>query len=84
VGFRLYPNPAGKHIIVEYILSKESKVSITVYNQMGQVVKTLAGEQKQNPGFYQLDFETPELEKGIYFLRIRSGAFNLIEKLIIQ
>ena len=49
-NFRVFPNPAKGNVTVYYHLSNADKVSVALYNMVGQEVMTLADNQLQQPG----------------------------------
>ena len=82
-NMNIYPNPAAGQFAINYSLTATSDVSIVLYNKLGQKVKVLQHTTNQIPGFYQLEFSRPELNRGIYFITIKSSTFSLSRKLII-
>jgi len=79
----IYPNPFTDHFTIEYQLVNESRVNIVLIDHMGKEIHTMQNQQQQSPGFYQLDFNKPGLNPGVYFVRIESGAFIYTEKLVL-
>lgn len=71
-----YPNPFNPSTVIEFTLPAASKVQVTVYNILGQVVTTLA-DHEFPAGRYQLTWDgTNErgrpVSSGIYFYRVVS------------
>jgi hypothetical protein len=64
-----YPNPFNPTTTICYQLTKDSKVSLTVYNLLGQQVATLVDEQKQ-AGYHQEVFDATRFASGMYIYRI--------------
>ncbi|MEZ5198785.1 MAG: C25 family cysteine peptidase [Bacteroidales bacterium] len=83
-GFNIYPNPFVDHFTVEYQLKSNSGVVLTLLNKLGQEVKTLISNSEQPAGFYSLDFNTPELLPGIYFIRIAADDFIGTKKIVLS
>ena len=65
----IYPNPANQKINIS---SKQKIEKISVYNSLGQFLF----ESKTN----QINIE--KLEKGLYFLKIKSSSSEIVEKFI--
>ena len=82
-SFNIYPNPFVDHFTVEYELQEESAVTITLFDKLGKEIEA-SSYSKQSPGFYQLDFTKPELQPGIYFIRIETGTINITRKLVLS
>src|SRR2546423_6176584 len=68
------PNPFGDNTTVRYMLQTAASVSIEVYDQRGQRVNILVDQKKQQPGIYDVPFNTSLLSKGVYFVKaMRNG-----------
>jgi hypothetical protein len=64
-----YPNPFNPNTSIAYSIAKPGKVTLKVFNSLGQEIKTLINE-KQNSGNYRIGFNAQNLASGIYFYRI--------------
>ena len=53
-------------------LPQPAKVTLTVFNLNGQLVRTLA-EQHYAAGFHSVIFDASDLASGIYFYRMEAG-----------
>ena len=80
--FQNYPNPFNPSTTIEYSISKESPVSIIVYDITGREVATLVNEVKR-AGYYTVQFNASRLSSGIYFYRITAGDFISTRKMIL-
>ncbi len=78
----IYPNPANSKIVVNFSLSRDENVEITLLNVSGDAVKHLLS-QFMEKGFHELEINTTELLSGLYLVRLRSDSYNKSEKLII-
>lgn len=77
----IYPNPATEKINVNINLASNSDVEITLFNSIGNIVySTLIKEKRQILKI--IDVET--VNKGIYFLEIKSEGKKTIKKIIIK
>jgi len=79
-----YPNPFNPITTIEYGLPKDEKVKVTVYNMLGQKVKTLVDRQ-QKAGRYSVQFDVRQnpVASGIYFYRIKAGNFHKTRKMLL-
>ena len=82
-----YPNPFNPATTIKFELAKTSKVEISVYNVMGQLVKTLANEE-MSAGEHQLvwggkNMNGNQVTSGIYFLKMKSGKFTKVRKMTL-
>ncbi len=83
--FRLeqnYPNPFNPATVISYQLSAFSKVSLKVYDILGNEVTTLVNEEK-SPGKYEVQWNAAGFASGVYFYRLQAGEFISVKKLIL-
>jgi hypothetical protein len=76
---RVYPNPASESLWIEF-LSMGTSAKIFLRNSLSQIVTETKIENNQN----KVSFETNGLQKGIYFLEIRSDFGSILKKISIQ
>ncbi|MFQ5500380.1 MAG: T9SS type A sorting domain-containing protein, partial [Candidatus Zixiibacteriota bacterium] len=72
-----YPNPFNGSTIISYELKVDSKVSLRVYNLLGQHVKTLASGSKE-ANTYNIDWDGTNksgqaVASGVYFYRLETS-----------
>ncbi len=90
-GFALsqnYPNPFNPETTIPYRISEASMVTITIYNVVGQHVRTLVDEIKP-AGSYSVTWNGTNdagirINNGLYFYRIEAGNFTQTRKLIMM
>jgi hypothetical protein len=79
-----YPNPFNPSTTIRYSIEKAVRVSIKVYNLLGNEVATLVND-RQEAGSYTVPFNTREgtrsLSTGVYFYRLEAGSFVSMKKL---
>lgn len=76
------PNPMNEKAVINYQINTTSDVKIELYDMTGKMVKELLNE-KQNYGKYSTEVDATDLNPGIYFYKISTGAYSTTEKLII-
>ncbi len=64
-----YPNPFNPTTTIRYQLASEGRVSVKVYDVLGQQVATLADGVEQ-PGVHRVVFNGAGLASGVYFYKI--------------
>ncbi len=92
LSFRLsqnYPNPFNPQTVAKYQLPTAERVTIEVYNLLGQRIKTLLKNEPKDAGYYQIKWNGTDavgssVSAGIYFLHLRSKNFNKTVKMIFQ
>lgn len=67
-----YPNPFNPLTIITFIIPSKSYVTISVYNLLGEKVKTLVNEF-YTAGSFDVEFDGSYLSSGVYLIRIRAG-----------
>ena len=80
--FQNYPNPFNPTTKIKFSIGKADFVKISIYNILGQNVKTLINEFK-NPGTYEVQFDATNLPSGIYYYWFESGSFTKVNKMIV-
>lgn len=80
-----YPNPFNPETMIVFDLPEEAKVTLEVYNLMGQSIKTLVNDKKV-AGRYQILWDGSDdkgipVASGIYFYQIKAiGKSNTFSK----
>ncbi len=77
-----YPNPFNPSTVIRYGLPVNARVTLTVYNVLGQTVVILAAGEKE-AGYHELRFDASNLSSGVYFYRLRAGDFVQTRKLLL-
>lgn len=83
INFQLsiYPNPFKEQVSIQYYIPDRSKVILTIYNLLGQKVKTLVNEV-QPKGKFVYTFNTEQLNAGMYLVKLNVEDEILSEPLI--
>jgi hypothetical protein len=77
-----YPNPFNPSTTVNYSLPQTGLVKLTLYNILGEEVKTLVNDVKEK-GNYSVNLNASELTSGIYIYRIEAGSFIQTRKMTL-
>ena len=77
-----YPNPFNPATTIAYDLRSTSRVSLKVFNLLGQEVATLVNDL-QNPGAYRFTFDASKLASGMYIYRLQAGSSTAARKMVI-
>ncbi|MEM3170613.1 MAG: S8 family serine peptidase [Candidatus Nitrosotenuis sp.] len=82
-----YPNPFNPATTIRYSLPKNTKVTLAVYNILGQEIATLVDED-QKAGRYQVtwsgrNYASHFVNSGIYIYRLEAGEFVETKKMLL-
>jgi len=77
-----YPNPFNSSTVIKYNLPSRMFVRLTLYNNLGEEVKTLVKEE-QASGNYGYLFNSEGLSSGIYFYQLTANDFIQTKKMIL-
>lgn len=77
-----YPNPFNPSTVIRYRLPVQSKVTLTIYNLVGQEVADLVDEI-QEAGFKQVEWDASGVPSGVYFYRLQAGIFVKTRELLL-
>jgi len=78
-----YPNPFNQRTNISFQLPCSTHVNISIYNMLGQLVKTLVNGNKE-AGFYTVNWEAAGVSSGLYLYKIQAGDFSEIKKCIFM
>jgi len=78
-----YPNPFNPITNISYALPVESKVTLTIYNSIGEVVEVLVNEF-QDEGKYEAVWNAESFPSGVYFYKLQSGDFVEVNKMVLM
>ncbi|MBI1936529.1 MAG: T9SS type A sorting domain-containing protein [Ignavibacteriales bacterium] len=76
-----YPNPFNPSTTIRFAISGDEKVSLKIYNVLGQQVSELLN-QEMKAGSYEYKFNAANLSSGIYFYTINAGTYTATRKMI--
>lgn len=77
-----YPNPFNPTTQIQYDLPKQTRVTLTVFNMLGQKVSTLINEVKP-AGRYTVNFDASKLASGLYVYQLSAGEEVLTKKMMV-
>jgi hypothetical protein len=83
-----YPNPFNPNTTIRYQLNEPSKVTLTIYNMVGQVVNTLVSNQAHLAGSYNvtwdgLDNSGHAVASGVYLYSLKAGNNMMSKKMLL-
>ncbi len=77
-----YPNPFNPSTTIKYSVPVESNVNISLYNVLGELIKTLV-DKDLKPGNYEYKLNASDLSSGVYLYRLVAGEYTETRKMIL-
>lgn len=77
-----YPNPFNPTTTIEYTLPASGRVTLRVFNLLGQPVATLA-DGMHTAGGHSVRFNASNLPSGVYVYRLESGSYAAARKMVL-
>ena len=78
-----FPNPFNPSTSIEFALPRESRVTIDVYNAIGELVATLIDDNRA-AGYHRVSFDASALPSGVYLYRVVAGDFVSVRKMLLM
>ena len=81
-----YPNPFNPETRIEYSVAMSERILLQIFNQRGQLIRTLVNEV-QSPGSYMKIWDGKDelgnnVASGVYLYRLQAGKFSETKKMI--
>ncbi|MGE0078675.1 MAG: T9SS type A sorting domain-containing protein [Bacteroidales bacterium] len=80
----VYPNPTEGITTVKFYSNSTAVAKIEVYNLSGQMVKLIFNSSIESKHTYNVSFDSSELGKGIFILKMSAGADLQTRKIIVK
>ena len=77
-----YPNPFNPTTTIRYSIGQANRVTLKVFNTLGQEVATLVDEN-QSVGEHHATFDAGEFSSGVYIYKITAGTMTESKKMMI-
>ncbi len=78
-----YPNPFNPSTIIRFGLPAASRVTVEVFNTLGQKVATLFDGRKA-AGVHHVQFDAGHLSDGVYLYRIQAGDVIAMKRMVLM
>ena len=78
-----YPNPFNPTTTIRVDIPERTNVELSVYNILGQKVKTLIANESRNPGRYEVSFNGNSLASGVYVYRLTTKNYTQSRKMLL-
>jgi hypothetical protein len=82
-----HPNPFNPETEISYVLPKDAYVNLSIYNILGQKVRTLVDELetagRKSVRWDGMDERGDQVTSGVYFYKIRAGDFEKTNRMFM-
>jgi hypothetical protein len=79
----VHPNPFNEKATLTFYLQKEEKVTIGMYNMVGQCIKSF-DLGKREAGNNEFEIISSDVPSGLYFIRLQAGTAIYTQKVVID
>ena len=79
---KMYPNPINQVVTVEFTTNEFERVSIDVFNMMGQKVMQVLNKPNLAPGPHRIIVDSADLPSGMYTIVVDTSGERTVKKVI--
>jgi len=79
-----YPNPFSHSTTINYSIENAGKVTIKLYNTIGQEVATILNDENTMAGTHSTTFNAQKLRAGIYHCVLTTDNKTIVSQMVIQ
>ncbi len=80
----IYPNPLRQTETLEYTLTKNESLTISLYDVSGRLIRNFISNEERSAGVHKETLNIGELTPGNYFLTISNGSQKMKVKMVKQ
>jgi len=77
-----YPNPFNSSTVIEFYLSNNQNISLSIHDIDGRIISELVKEN-YNSGFHTISWNPTKLSSGLYFVSINTKSQSRTKKLLL-
>jgi hypothetical protein len=77
-----YPNPFNSQSVISFAMPEGGKVSLNVYNLMGQRVATLVNGYKP-AGYHAVTWDASQYSSGVYFYKLSTDNYSKTRRMTL-
>ncbi len=81
--FTISPNPSNENATLLINLEKQSKVSISIYNNLGIEIIRILDNQNYEKGLNKFNFYSKDLPSGVYYCLLKTDYYKTTIKFIV-
>ncbi|MBU1637061.1 T9SS type A sorting domain-containing protein [bacterium] len=81
--YQNYPNPFNPSTNIQFDLAKNTNVTLTVFNVLGQEVVTLLNNKPLAAGVHMAEFDAANLTSGVYVYQLKADGMTQTRKMVL-
>jgi hypothetical protein len=78
---QIFPNPFQAQTTIRYEVPEAATVQVSIHDIYGRVIDQPVRSVPQEPGIYDLSFQSNGLPSGVYFVIVQAGEERLIKRM---
>ncbi|MCG8608833.1 S8 family serine peptidase [bacterium] len=83
-----YPNPFNPRTTIRYYLPQNGKITVTIYNVLGQMVRILLKGESNPAGNHSIQWDGRDelgrlVPSGVYLYRMQANEFSAVKKMAL-
>jgi hypothetical protein len=82
--YQNYPNPFNPTTNIQFDLQRSARVTLKVFNVLGEEVATLYSNKSLNAGVQTVSFDASALASGVYIYRLEVGGIATARKMVLM
>ena len=82
-NLNVLPNPFSNYAEMEFYLTKESRLTATIFDVVGNQIVTLVNNKQYQTGKHQIPINGTDLPAGIYYCIIQAGNQFETQKMVL-
>lgn len=82
-GLSAYPNPLDEQTTLQFNLTNETNVDLSIYDVIGKNIMNVA-KGNLGSGAHSYTIDASELNAGVYFVKLKAGNREMVKKIIIH
>ncbi|MBI5404465.1 MAG: choice-of-anchor D domain-containing protein [Ignavibacteriae bacterium] len=78
-----YPNPFNPTTNIRYQISKNSDVTLKIFDILGKEIATPIDNEKHTAGTYEISWDASKYPSGVYFYKMKAGDFSAVKRMVL-
>jgi len=79
-----YPNPFNPSTVIPFSIEKNSAVTLSIFNMLGQEVARVVNNKNMSAGTHKVNFDASHLSSGVYFYQLQNEGMTITQKMVFM